>query len=91
MAKILPFYFLKFEFKRLYGVLLPSLNECAACGITKCYNCLKFDVKCTERRQNRCTQCIQFFNTLIFFMKIQQWTNGTIFATFYMMFAGLVM
>ena len=25
------------EFQHLYRVLLPSLNQCGACGVTKCF------------------------------------------------------
>ena len=67
MAKILPSYFLQSEFKRLYGVLFPSLNQCGACGITKCVDCQKFDISCKNCKSRRCIVCVKFFCTLIFF------------------------
>ena len=57
------------EFEQLYRVLLPSLNECGACGIVKCYLCKKFDVTCSPCKFRRCVPCIKFFNTLNFFYK----------------------
>ena len=69
MAKIFHSYFMQREFEQLYRVLLPSLNECGACGITKCYVCKKFDVSCSPCLFRRCVECVNFFNTLNFFFK----------------------
>ena len=69
MAKIFHSYFMQREFEQLYRVLLPSLNECGACGITKCYVCKKFDVSCSPCLFRRCVDCVNFFNTLNFFFK----------------------
>ena len=69
MAKIFHSYFMQREFEQLYRVLLPSLNECGACGITKCYVCKKFDVSCSPCLFRRCVECVKFFNTLNFFFK----------------------
>ena len=57
------------EFEQLYRVLLPSLNECGACGIVKCYPCKNFDVTCSPCKFRRCAPCVKFFNTLNFFYK----------------------
>ena len=67
MAKILPSYFLQSEFKHLYSVLLPSLNQCGSCGITKCFDCQNFDITCNHCKSKRCTACVKFFNTQVFF------------------------
>ena len=69
MAKIFNSYFMQKEFEQLYRVLLPSLNECGACGIVKCYLCKKFDVTCSPCKFRRCAPCVKFFNTLNFFYK----------------------
>ena len=67
MAKIIPSYFLQSEFKRLYSVLLPSLNQCGSCSMTKCFDCQNFDITCNDCKAKRCTACVKFFNTLVFF------------------------
>ena len=69
MAKIFNSYFVQKEFEQLYRVLLPSLNECGACGIVKCYLCKKFNVTCSPCKFKRCILCVKFFNTLSFFCK----------------------
>ena len=69
MAKIFHSYFMQREFEQLYRVLLPPLNECGACGITKCYVCKRFDVSCLPCLFRRCVECVKFFNTLNFFFK----------------------
>ena len=78
MAKILPSNFLQSEFKHLYSVLLPSLNQCGSCGITKCFDCQNFDITSNDCKAKRCTACVKFFNRLVFFYlnaTEYQWNN----------------
>ena len=35
---------MKKEFEEFYRVLIPNLNECGNCGVTKCFYCTKFTV-----------------------------------------------
>ena len=67
MAQIFGSYFMQSEFKNLYQTLLPNLNECGNCRITKCYFCVKFDASCQSCRIQRCKNCIKFFNAIEFF------------------------
>ena len=84
MAKIFHSYFMQREFEQLYRVLLPSLNECGACGITKCYVCKKFDVSCSPCFFRRCVECVKFF-------KIQVETSRIIFAIFCTICSGYIL
>ena len=69
MAKIFSSYFMQAEFQHLYQVLLPSLNQCGACGVTKCFFCVKFDISCAFCKFRRCIACVKFYNTLNLFFK----------------------
>ena len=69
MAKMFSSYFMQAEFQYLYRVLLPSLNQCGACGVTKCFFCAKFDICCASYNIRRCIACVKFHNTLNFFLK----------------------
>ena len=57
------------EFLQLYRVLIPSSNNCGACGVTKCYFCVKFDINCARYKFRRCVSCVKFVNCLNLFYK----------------------
>ena len=67
MAKIFHSYFIQSEFTNLYRQLIPNLNKCNACGITKCSLCKKFDITCYGYRFQRCKACVKLFNSIKFF------------------------
>ena len=69
MAKIFSSYFMQAEFQHLYQVLLPSLNHCGACGVTRCFFCAKFDISCASCKFRRWIACVKFYNTLNLFFK----------------------
>lgn len=47
--------------------MIPNLNKCNACGITKCSLCKNFDICCYSCRFQRCKPCEKFFNSIEFF------------------------
>ena len=63
MAVIFQSFFMKTEFEELYKVLIPNLNECGNCGITKCCIYKKFDASCILCRHDRCKACVKFINS----------------------------
>ena len=67
MAQFFNSYFMQSEFTNLYRELIPKLNNCNACGITKCSLCEKFGITCYGCRFQRCKSCVKFFNSIEFF------------------------
>ena len=69
MVTVFHTVFLQNEFKRLYQKIIPALNECDFCGVTKCMYCKKFDVSCLLCRDARCKHCLAYCNTIRLFLK----------------------
>ena len=55
--------YLEKEFKELYQVIIPNLNQCNNCNKLKCNSCFNFRSECTFCRISRCKNCQLFKNS----------------------------
>ena len=76
MAKTFQTEFLWKEFKEFYRIIIPNLNNCDSCGISKCRYCFIFQYDCRMCQIMRCKNCQLFKNYKDLLFKkcsVEQW------------------
>ena len=51
---------------KTFKVLIPNLNKCGSCRLTKCFRHNLFDASCIECQHFRCKDCVKFINSIEF-------------------------